>query len=101
VRDDAHPGLHRPFGEGHSQDKHFVPEGWEDTNRGACPCGELVRWDEETDGWVPDRTLRLLVLERDEANAVDWWMTKAETELGREIHTQLALQEPFDYAGDM
>lgn len=50
---------------------HYVPEGWEEANVGVCPhCDNTVRWDEDGESWVTDRTLRVLVLTSDEADAV-------------------------------
>jgi ParB family chromosome partitioning protein len=51
------PVIVRPVG-----GRHFVPVGWEETDRGLCPCGEAVRWDPSLERWVPDRTLVVLVL---------------------------------------
>lgn len=59
-RDMAHPALHTP--PLRRRHKHFVPEGWETLDRGCCPCGEVVVWDENRDRWQPDRTMRVLVL---------------------------------------
>lgn len=53
---------------------HFVPEGWEDLDRGICPgCGLTVSWCAEgvesplaPEGWYHDETLTVLVLTEDE-----------------------------------
>lgn len=50
--------------------RHFVPNGWDEADRGVCPCGELVIWDEASKSWIPDRSLRLLVLTQHEASLV-------------------------------
>lgn len=71
----AHPALHTPSGT-HSihtpggGPEHFVPEGWEDFNRGICPCGEVVVWNEATDTWEADRQMRVFVLSATESIAV-------------------------------
>lgn len=71
-RDNAHPALHTPPVGRHQSDptRHFVPEGWEDFDRGLCPCGEAVIWDATQDRWVVDRSLRVLVLTPDEVKAL-------------------------------
>jgi hypothetical protein len=95
-RDDAHPALHTPpiglhsntMGNGPEVKLHYVPEGWEDFDRGICPCGEVVVWKEGDEivvpgnemanvpdimaggQWVPDRTMRVLVLTPTERLAV-------------------------------
>lgn len=51
-------------------DAHFVPEGWESLDRGQCVCGTLVSWDETTETWEPDETLRAFVLTQDEVLAL-------------------------------
>lgn len=43
--------------------EHFVPEGWEELDRGICPkCGQTVAWDEAAEKWRVDATLTVLVL---------------------------------------
>ena len=68
VRCDSHPALHEPSS--HPGTGHFVPESWDVFDRGICPCGEAVRWDESEDIWVKDRSLVIFVLEREEANTL-------------------------------
>lgn len=106
LRFTAHPALHTPpaytpeLGSGHD---HYVAEGWEDFNVGLCPCGEAVRWDgglvidgpdgpEVEGGWVPDRTLRVLVLTAEEALMVVDGLPYATT-LARMVRDQLDIQE--------
>lgn len=46
---------------------HFVPEGWDDLNRGICPrCGLTVVWNPEVEQWLPSDDLVVLVLHREE-----------------------------------
>ena len=63
-------------GGGNAGNRHFVPEGWEDTDRGICPaCGQTVRWmayDDEGGGrWEPDGTLTVLVVTEEEWRLID------------------------------
>lgn len=68
---DAHPAMYAPYQRFHAEKPdHFVPEGWEDLGRGLCPCGEAVRWSDEVEAWVRDRTLRVLILTPDEVASV-------------------------------
>jgi hypothetical protein len=73
-RNDAHPALYAP-NITHSQHdpnggpEHFVPEGWEDFDRGLCPCGEAVMWNQVDERWEPERSLRVFVLTPSEAVA--------------------------------
>lgn len=66
MRPNAHPAMYPAETGTHptspTDPGHLVPEGWESFDVGLCPCGEAVRWDGATDRWVPDRTLRVLVL---------------------------------------
>ena len=69
MTDSSHPAMH-PAGSIHASTAdgpHFVPVGWEEADRGLCPCGEAVRWDESTALWIPERTLVVFVLTADEA----------------------------------
>lgn len=72
----SHPALHGgPSNHGDEiddpiADDHFAPEGWEEVDRGICTCGEVVRWDYQLEQWVPDRTLKVLILAPDEAELV-------------------------------
>ena len=50
---------------------HFVPEGWDEINRGICPrCGKPVSWNEAIDQWMHDPTLTVLILTRHEMDLV-------------------------------
>jgi hypothetical protein len=69
-RSDSHPALHEPSSAIHGDEDHFVPDGWDDVERGLCPCGEAVAWDEKTELWVPDRSLRVLVLTTEEVEHI-------------------------------
>jgi hypothetical protein len=104
-RDIAHPALHTPPFDPHIA--HFVPEGWEDFDRGLCPCGEAVTYDNENEMWVPDRSLRVLVLTKDEASAVlDMVLVEDGDDQSEErmaVQAQLDLQdeiEGYERAGD-
>ena len=59
----GHPALARPRAL-LTPHTHYVPEGWEALDVGACPCGELVQWEEDNDHgqWVVDRSLVMFVL---------------------------------------
>ena len=77
-RDSAHPALHTPPMNGDEfldrttrPHNHLVPEGWEDFNRGICPCGEVVVWNTSQELWVADRQMRVLVLTQRETRAVE------------------------------
>lgn len=79
--------------------RHFVPSGWEDADRGVCPCGELVAWDGPSLSWIPDRSLRLLVLTTEEAKVVsEDGMTSQSRDraLQEVIEHQLSLNEEVD-----
>lgn len=111
---EGHPALHpqpgyhlRPedaVADAHSKafdnDRHFAPLGWEDVNVGACPCGELVRWDQATESWLPDRTLRMLILDEKDAETVSgrfrlvrFGGTVDSERLGEAVRHQLILNE--------
>jgi hypothetical protein len=97
-RDDAHPALHSP-GVPHQQlatggPGHYVPEGWEDLNRGICPCGEVVFWSEGLDQWLPARAFRVLVLTPDEITALR--RSQMPTLLKEQIEQQLDLQDEVE-----
>lgn len=68
-RSSRHPALYAV--DHHSDEpglrEHFVPEGWEETDRGICPCGEAVIWNEAAQRWDPDRSLVVFVLTEAEA----------------------------------
>lgn len=73
---DSYVGLHgrNPYEQGHTwadadgSVRHYVPEDWEDLDRGICPeCGRTVRWDEGADAWVLDPSLTVLVLTEEES----------------------------------
>lgn len=52
-------------------DEHYVPEGWDELDRGLCPhCGQTVTWNEEAERWDLDPTLTVLVLTKDEFDKV-------------------------------
>ena len=73
---DSYVGLHGrdPYDTGHDKTTgpdHFVPEFWEDLNRGICPrCGRTVTWNEERDRWLPDDSLTVLVLTEEEIDTI-------------------------------
>lgn len=71
--------------------RHFVPAGWEDADRGVCPCGELVAWDGPSLSWIPDRSLRLLILTQHETSLV--FLAVRTTQLVETIAHQLDLNE--------
>ena len=72
MSNDDYTGLHGrdPYDTGHNETTgpdHFVPEHWEDLNRGICPrCGRTVVWDEAKDRWIPDPHLTVFVLTQEE-----------------------------------
>lgn len=67
---------------------HFVPEGWEDLDRGICPvCGTPVSWNSEAEVWDFDPTLRVLVLEPHEVERL------RKLTVPTMVRTQLALQD--------
>lgn len=111
-RDNAHPALHTPperqhisphsniMGNDPELRKHFVPEGWEDFDRGICPCGEVVVWNASNDRWVANRQMRVLVLTQRETAAVEDMLA-----LGKDddvpttrdmVHRQLELQDEVE-----
>lgn len=92
MRDEAHPALHDPPSRPHGREDHYVPDGWDERGRGICPCGEAVRWSARRDLWVPDRSLRVLVLTKHEAALLSSIVLPAGS-LGVEISEQLTLQE--------
>lgn len=62
---------------------HFVPEGWDELDRGICPrCGRTVLWNPATEKWEADESLVVLVLLDGEVkaidNALDWLSMRAE-----------------------
>lgn len=69
---DNYTGLHgRSTFEKAERHRHFVPEAWEDLNRGICPqCGRTVRWEERLTAWVVDPSLTVLVLTDEEVRHV-------------------------------
>ena len=73
---------------------HLVPEAWDDMDRGLCPCGEAVSWDGPTETWRPDRTLRALVLTKDEIRTVRARLREAG--FRAQIDLQLGIQEEFE-----
>lgn len=103
MRDDAHPALHSPtagdhrsvfisphsniMGNSPSLKDHFVPEGWEDHNRGICPCGEVVVWNESGQVWLKARDYRVLVMSPDEVALLRRGLIPSE------VRAQLALQD--------
>jgi hypothetical protein len=110
-------GLHgrNPYDDDdHDRDEgpptHFVPESWEDLNRGICPqCGRTVSWDDETERWKIDPTLAVFVLGEDEIstadNALDWLATRPDSEqvataVKVMIERQFELNRPFEEASD-
>lgn len=94
----ANPGYHLVSGDnGELPDgelaRHFVPEGWEELDRGICPCGEVVAWDEKAEVWVPDRSLRVLILTQAETETL-WSLS--DHDLSETINRQLHYNEPVE-----
>lgn len=92
-----HPALSANGSHGTDADdapeRHYVPEGWEELDRGVCPCGELVRWDEAAERWIPDRALRVLVLTEAEAETL---RAAAPADLALTVARQLILNESIE-----
>ncbi len=78
----SHPALHPGITHDYPgpEPGHFVPEGWEELNRGICPCGEVVTWNGPSDQWVPDRSMKVLVLTGQELSRIDEIIAGAEAE---------------------
>lgn len=74
---------------------HFVPEGWDDLDRGICPCGEIVVWDEATDRWNPDRSMVVLVLTAIEAKQLEIYALSFNKDLHDVIDRELSLNQPL------
>lgn len=87
-RDDAHPALHTPPLEPHNV--HYVPEGWEDFDRGVCPCGEVVVWNESGNIWLVARDYRVLVMSPDEVALL------RRSLIPSGVRAQLALQDEIE-----
>lgn len=88
----THPALHEPVDIA-THERHFVPDGWDDLDRGICPCGELVRWTGT--GWTVDRSLVAFVLTRDEATMMRWLV--AHPDFSGRLQAQLELnQSPLE-----
>jgi len=83
--------------------RHFVPVGWEEVDRGICPCGEVVRWEDSTERWVADRSLRVLILDEAQLDFLRLYIypmdvggsTKMDA-LRKAIDHQVGLSEPVD-----
>lgn len=80
---------------------HYVPEGWDELERGICPrCGQTVRWDETTDAWVVDDSLTVLVLTEDEiekiGHAAKGWPAFSKTGLPASVEQMYDLNRPFE-----
>jgi len=93
---------------------HFVPEGWEEADRGICPrCGRTVRWDADSAEWILEPTMRVLVLTATEADvalgALDFaGRQDADADDLRElVELMVSIQEPIvdridtDYSNPM
>jgi len=59
-----HPALYPAMTPTHTHGlgQHFVPEGWEDLEKGICPCGTVVQWDRVNERWDEWHTAYVLIV---------------------------------------
>lgn len=93
--DQQHPALYpgAPHPPETQPEIHFVPEGWEHFDIGICPCGAVVRWDNNGGRWTPMPTARVLVLTRED---VEYLRTTLGKDIPEHLLDQIALQDELD-----
>ena len=90
----SHPALHEPSSIAHGRRDHFVPDGWDDLERGLCPCGEAVTWDHVSERWEADDLLVVLVLTRAEADTITDRLSRAGASFALDaVERQRAVQD--------
>lgn len=84
---------------------HFVPEGWEDLDRGICPgCGCTVTWNHHTAEWVLEPALTVLVLGQGEIEVLIGALHAADRKellemVERQWHLNRPFEDPYDTYG--
>lgn len=79
---------------------HFVPEGWEELDRGVCPrCGSTVVWEASSDLWREDASLRVLVLTAVETRTLTV-LAGMHPALLNQIGSQIGLQDDAQWEHD-